>query len=625
MATGLYSGTSGLALGVGLNRGVSGLWGGASGLINGFGGFNPATLFATGEQGAWYDPSDLTTLFQDSAGTTPVTAAGQSVGLMLDKSQGAPTTGPELIVTGQWAFALGVTESPSGTLNFPTNGATASQANRVSAGVYYRVSFTAVGTGTLNIHVGDTAAGSPDASITTSGTYSFILAADAVGTSFQFRAGSSGGFIGTVSNISVRELPGNHATQSNAAQRPTYGVVPATGRRNLSTFTEQFDNAAWSKSATTVTANSTAAPDGTSTADTLVESTANLGHVASSAASLTVAPHVLSVYLKKGTGATAPNWVQLYTGGTSTQYANFNLGTGAVGSVAAGSTATITNVGNGWYRCVLTFTPASAGSASVAIAFTNNTDTTTRGPAYVGAITSDMFLWGAQLEQASTATDYQRVGTAFDVTEAGVPTRSYLSFDGSDDGMLTGNIVPGTDKAQVFAGVRKLSVSTFGMAVDFGNLGAGSLALQAPGGVADNYEYQSGGSIGQAVTATGYTAPITNVVTGTGDIAGDSVILRANGVQVASSVLDQGTGNYSTTPLYIGRRAGASRPFNGQIFGLIVRFGANLPADTITQTETWMGQRTSPTVNVPLWQSKTIYDRFEDTVLDRNNETIEVR
>jgi hypothetical protein len=38
-----------------------------------------------------------------------------------------------------------------------------------------------------------------------------------------------------------------------------------------------------------------------------------------------------------------------------------------------------------------------------------------------------------------------------------------------------------------------------------------------------------------------------------------------------------------------------------------------------------VGQRVSPTVNVPLWQSKTIYDRFEDTVLDRNNETIEVR
>lgn len=43
-------------------------------------------LFAAGEQGAWYDPSDFSTLFQDSAGTTPVTAVGQPVGRMLDKS-----------------------------------------------------------------------------------------------------------------------------------------------------------------------------------------------------------------------------------------------------------------------------------------------------------------------------------------------------------------------------------------------------------------------------------------------------------------------------------------------------------------------------------------------------------
>ena len=48
--------------------------------------WSPANLFASSEQGAWYDPSDLSTLFQDSAGTTPVTATGQPVGKMLDKS-----------------------------------------------------------------------------------------------------------------------------------------------------------------------------------------------------------------------------------------------------------------------------------------------------------------------------------------------------------------------------------------------------------------------------------------------------------------------------------------------------------------------------------------------------------
>lgn len=50
------------------------------------GSWSPTSLFAASEVGVWYDPSDLSTMFQDSAGTTPVTADGQPVGKILDKS-----------------------------------------------------------------------------------------------------------------------------------------------------------------------------------------------------------------------------------------------------------------------------------------------------------------------------------------------------------------------------------------------------------------------------------------------------------------------------------------------------------------------------------------------------------
>lgn len=50
------------------------------------GGWSPASLFAGGVEGAWYDPSDLSTLWQDAAGTVPVISNGDPVGLMLDKS-----------------------------------------------------------------------------------------------------------------------------------------------------------------------------------------------------------------------------------------------------------------------------------------------------------------------------------------------------------------------------------------------------------------------------------------------------------------------------------------------------------------------------------------------------------
>ena len=63
------------------------------GSIAGFGApqeFSPFELFPSGTAGTWYDPSDLTTMFTTSAGTTPVAMPGQgsavSVGRMLDKS-----------------------------------------------------------------------------------------------------------------------------------------------------------------------------------------------------------------------------------------------------------------------------------------------------------------------------------------------------------------------------------------------------------------------------------------------------------------------------------------------------------------------------------------------------------
>ena len=48
--------------------------------------FSPLELFSGGKKGVWYDPSDLSTMFQDAAGTIPVTANGQPIGKILDKS-----------------------------------------------------------------------------------------------------------------------------------------------------------------------------------------------------------------------------------------------------------------------------------------------------------------------------------------------------------------------------------------------------------------------------------------------------------------------------------------------------------------------------------------------------------
>jgi len=116
------------------------------------GGFSPASLFAGGIAGAWYGPSDLSTLFQDSAGTTPVTTAGQPVGLMLDNSgndnhavqataAARPTyqTGPARATLDKVDDRLSVTVPTGGfegTMVLGTDQGTASYGVNIPAGQY---------------------------------------------------------------------------------------------------------------------------------------------------------------------------------------------------------------------------------------------------------------------------------------------------------------------------------------------------------------------------------------------------------------------------------------------------------------------------------------------------------
>jgi hypothetical protein len=207
-----------------------------------------------------------------------------------------------------------------------------------------------------------------------------------------------------------------------------------------------------------------------------------------------------------------------------------------------------------------------------------------------------LYINKIQIETGSTATNYQRVGTAFDVTEAGVRSLSYLSFDGVDDFLVTPTITPGIDKAQVFVGVRKLTDAAQGIPIELSSSSfsnAGTFRMTFPNSVGTpSYGWFSRGTLQSAVASNGFAAPITNIVTGFGDISGDTATLRVNGSQVAQDTADQGTGNYLAYPIYIGRRGGTSLPFNGQIYNLIIRFGANLTTTQITTTETWVNGKT---------------------------------
>jgi hypothetical protein len=181
------------------------------------------------------------------------------------------------------------------------------------------------------------------------------------------------------------------------------GFLVEEQRANLLTYSEQFDNAAWSKTNTTVTANATASPDGTANADKLVEDTATSTHSTTSpTVSLTAGTaYTTTVYVK----AAERSWIALqYDSGafgtSPTSY--FNIGTGTVGSTFNGATHSIRNVGNGWYRCSITAT-ATVSTPSTARIYLATGD---NAASYTGNGTSGAFIWGAQLEAGAFATSY---------------------------------------------------------------------------------------------------------------------------------------------------------------------------------------------------------------------------
>ena len=186
---------------------------------------NPLSWFAAGEQGAWYDPSDLTTLFQDSAGTTPMSAVGtvadQPVGLMLDKSKGL-ALGAELVTNGDfsngsagwtlgagWSVAGGEATHAAGASSFIRQGT--AQAN-----TWYKLQITVSnysGSGNVTPGIGN----ANPLSISANGTYTvYILTADTTG----IYAYVQNPCVASIDNISVKQIAGNHAFQATAGNRP---------------------------------------------------------------------------------------------------------------------------------------------------------------------------------------------------------------------------------------------------------------------------------------------------------------------------------------------------------------------------------------------------------------------
>lgn len=176
------------------------------------------------------------------------------------------------------------------------------------------------------------------------------------------------------------------------------GLLIEEQRSNLFTYSEQFNNPVWILQNVDANPDATTSPDGTVDADAIIPNTTNTQvHRIFITTAVAAVPHSLSIYAK----ASGYSWLKLRLGSL---YANFNVSTGVAGIAGAGTTSTITNAGNGWYRCTITGTPAASAAVFIYPMTTNNADLDP--VSYAGDGTSGIFMWGAQLEAGAFATSY---------------------------------------------------------------------------------------------------------------------------------------------------------------------------------------------------------------------------
>jgi hypothetical protein len=223
--------------------------------------------------------------------------------------------------------------------------------------------------------------------------------------------GTSGLYLwGAQLNEGATTLPYTATTSAAITQCAPLGLFVEEARTNLTIQSEALNAAAWTTNHATITTDAVVSPDGNQTADALVEdATAASSHEllqawAKAASAIT---YTYTAYVK----AAGRSWIgiTLWDNVSNGYRFWFNVTTGVIGSSAALGTPftaqsySMSYVGNGWYRCVVTAT-SNTGTALTATHYSTDADLAT-APA-TGLNAAGLYIWGAQLEAGAFATSY---------------------------------------------------------------------------------------------------------------------------------------------------------------------------------------------------------------------------
>jgi hypothetical protein len=168
-------------------------------------------------------------------------------------------------------------------------------------------------------------------------------------------------------------------------------------RTNLFTYSEDFSNAYWTKTGSSVVSGFTS-PDGTANAFKLVEDTSTGVHKMTKNSITVSGTNNTHYFFAKAAGR---NWIRVSNDNMGSSSAYFDLDNGVIGTSGASVGSKIEGFGNGWYKCSVSYTVTTTNSYPVIyLAEANNYVT------YTGDGTSGVYIYGAQLEEGSYPTSY---------------------------------------------------------------------------------------------------------------------------------------------------------------------------------------------------------------------------